>query len=492
MANEFTATDLDFLELQLLREIIVSDYYEFFVYFWDTITSEDLVANWHIKDICAELQTVGEWVIKRQPKEYDLIINVPPGSSKSSMCTILFPVWLWANDPTIQVITTSFSGSLSAKHSMDSRETIRSDKFQALFGNDFFVRKSEDAKSFYRNNLGGYRLATSTGSMVTGNHGHIIIIDDPIDPRGVKSEAVMNSVNEYVNKTLNSRKIDKRNTPTVMVMQRLHEGDPTGDWLEKMKTGSKKVRHVCLPATTDYDVSPEEYKSKYVNGLLDPVRMDPQVLAEEKTSLGSMDYAGQYGQNPAAVEGNRVKYEWFNYCNVQDIPEGIIWDLWIDGAYTKDENNDPTGLVVMGYHRGYNRLYIRHAHCAHLEMPDVLKLVPEYALNHGMDSRSRIRIEPKATGQTLRQLINADSSYMFSAVDIISHLVSEGKEARLSMASPRIEAGSVWLVKGNWNTDLTYQLCVFPKAKHDEFVDLVGYGCDFYFMKSGKKGVRAK
>lgn len=491
MANNIlTGIEADFWESQLQAEILQEDYYEFFKFFWDEVSSESLVDNWHIETVCRELQTIGEWVINREPKQYDLIINIPPGSSKSTMCTILFHPWLWANDPSIQIVTTSFSSPLSTKHSVESREVIRGDKFQSLFGDKFRIRNSEDSKTFYRNSAGGFRMATSTGAMVTGNHGHIILIDDPIDPKGARSEAIMTGVNDYVNKTLNSRKVDKRNTPTIMVMQRLHENDPSGDWLEKSKTGKKPIRHICIPATMEFDIYPNELAGNYVNGLMDPIRIPQSVLDEEHTNLGSVDFAGQYGQNPMAVGGNKVKYSWFNYCDLHELPQGIIWDLWIDGAYTKNTANDPTGLAVMGYHKPTNRLFIRHAHDDHLEMPDLLKMLVTYIDTHELDGRSRLRIEPKATGKTLKQLVNSDARFFISALEIKSHLVSEGKEARLQVASPKIEAGQVWLVRGNWNESFTHQLCGFPNAKRDEFVDLIGYACDHYFMKPKGTGVR--
>jgi predicted phage terminase large subunit-like protein len=65
-------------------------------------------------------------------------------------------------------------------------------------------------------------------------------------------------------------------------------------------------------------------------------------------------------------------------------------------------------------------------------------------------------------------------------------LVQEGKEARIQSAAPKIEAGRVYLVRGAWNDVFVSQLTGFPKAAHDEAVDLIGYATEKYFRKKRK------
>ena len=91
-----------------------SDFYLFFAMFWEKISSDDLVESKHIKFICDELQKLGEDVIARRKPPYDwLLINVPPGSSKSSIISIMFPTWLLTKDPSIFCINASYSSDLA-------------------------------------------------------------------------------------------------------------------------------------------------------------------------------------------------------------------------------------------------------------------------------------------------------------------------------------------------------------------------------------------
>jgi len=76
----------------LTRQIVKRSYYQFFLEFWDTVVQDPFEYNWHIEYICNELQAVGERIIAREVKEYDIAINVCRGESKSAICPLLFSV----------------------------------------------------------------------------------------------------------------------------------------------------------------------------------------------------------------------------------------------------------------------------------------------------------------------------------------------------------------------------------------------------------------
>ena len=489
--SNFTAFSGSDLVAKLIeKEICKKSYYEFLKRFWSTIITEELVDNWHIQYLCDELQEVGERIIDRQEKQYDLIINIPPGESKSTICTIMFPVWLWINDPSMRVISGSYSSSLSIEHATKSRDIIRSDRFQLLFGDLFQMKSDSDNKSHYQNDSNGERKAVSTGGAVTGSHAHLILIDDPINPKQSASATLRKTANDWIDKTLSTRKVDAKVTPTILIMQRLAEDDPTGVKLKQLKSGGKlKVKHICLPADDSFPITPSELKSNYQNGLLNPKRKDKEVLEEFNIKLGSRDFAAQMGQQPRPMEGNKVKSKWFGYCHIKEVPQNVIRDLWVDGAYTKKTANDPTGLMITAFDNQTLNLYIFHARASHLEMPEFLNMIPEYCNLHGINGKSRGYFEPKASGKSMKQMLRANTN--LNAVEIQNHLVSEGKEARIQTAAPKVEAGKVILVQGSWNEEFVNQLCTFPNASHDEFVDLLGYACYQYFDGDDKGRIRA-
>jgi len=379
-------TKLDINKVQAER--CRRDFFYFVKTFWPVIIPEEPIYNWHIPYLCTELQVVVERVKNRQPKLYDLIINIPPGTSKSTIVTIMLPVWAWVIDATIRTITSSYSASLSTDHAIKSRDIVRSDKFKALFP-EIQLKDDQDNKTHYKNTNGGERYSTSVTGTVTGMHAHLIISDDPLNPKGATSEAERKTANDFMDVTLSTRKIDKAVTPTILVMQRLHEQDPTGNWLEKK---NKKIKHICLPGELSADVKPEYLKERYTDGVLDSVRLNKEILMELATNLGSYGYAGQIMQRPSPLGGGIWKQ---TIIPIEDrqFPEhleylGTDWDL----AYTKEEQNSASAFITAGMFE--NKMYIDDLGYEWLEFPKLInfmktKIKPHY-------------IEGKASGKSAK------------------------------------------------------------------------------------------
>lgn len=447
-----------------------SNYFYFFTLFWPLVSEEKLIISKHIKYICDELTELGKYIIEREKPPFDwYIINIPPGSSKSTMVSILWPCWLHTNDPSLFIIGSSYSSDISNGFVRRSKKVLDSEIYKALFGG---IEFSKQLEGFYETkNNGGY-YATSTDGTITGVHGNVFINDDPLSVKQSYSKAERDRGNRFVSTISPDRVRDKEITPQVVVMQRLHDEDPTGHIISK----GLNTKHICLPAEFGQNTT-KGLEFLYTDGLLDPIRINKNILQKRKQELGAFGYAGQYDQNPHPEGGGKIKREWFNFIHEKEVPGSLTFDLWVDGAYTKQTENDPTGLMLCAFTD--NKLYITRFHSAHLEMPELLKLIPNFVTS--FNEKSRVFIEPKATGKTLKQLLVKDTH--INAVEIESHLVSEGKEARIQTAAPKCEAGRVYIVSGKWNDDFIHQLEGFPTAKHDEAVDLIGYAVDYYFDK---------
>lgn len=454
-------------------------FFYFIKQFWGTIIKESPVYNWHIEYLCSELETVAMQLINRQPKLYDLIINIPPGTTKSTITTIMLPAWIWTNDATIRIITNSYSNDLAIEHAVKSRDIIFSDKYKRLFP-EVEIRRDKSAKGSFENTQTGARYATSTGGTITGIHAHIIINDDPLNPSQSASDAERNTANEHT-KTLSSRKVDKENTPIITIMQRLHEMDVTGYLLSKK---GENIKHICLPAEVCEAVKPYDLKTRYMNGLLDPVRLNRAILSEAKVDLGSRMYAGQYDQAPVIPGGNIIKQAWFQYVTKDDysrmnVKSPVIF--FVDTAYTENENNDPTGIIATQYHD--NKLFITHGKKVYMEFPDLVKFLPQYCIENGYSNSSTIRIEPKANGLSVIQQLKEITNLNIIPTDT----PKDSKETRLNSISPKIESERVFLVAGAWNGELVGEICGFPGKPHDEYVDLLCYAVDYHLKKSTKQ-----
>lgn len=285
-------------------------YFQFVKSFWHEVVEEEPEWNWHIPYLCEQIQTVLERVILNQPKAYDLIINVSPGESKSTITSVMITPWLWTRMPHARTINGSYQFDLSLEMSRKARDIIQSEKYKETFPH-VQIRKDQNTKGNFVTTAKGQRISTSTGAGITGKHAHVIVVDDPLDPNQAASELELKEANNWMTNVLLSRKVNKRVTPLILVMQRLHQDDPTGNRLQSAinSEGKDRVKHICLPATDDYKIRPSYLKKYYKDGLMNPIRCPQEVLDEVKSVSGERLLACQYGQDPKPVDGGMFKLD---------------------------------------------------------------------------------------------------------------------------------------------------------------------------------------
>ena len=101
---------------------------------------------------------------------------------------------------------------------------------------------------------------------------------------------------------------DKVADAIVVAMQRLHMDDLVGHLLEQ-----GGWTHLNLPAIAETEhriqLGPDRYHLRRPGELLHPQREPQEVLDEFKRSMGSLDFAAQYQQEPVAEGGQPDQME---------------------------------------------------------------------------------------------------------------------------------------------------------------------------------------
>ena len=454
------------------RELSIRSYYAFFKLAWKIIEpNTPLQLNWHLEFIADLLQKEVERIARREKKTKDFIINVPPGTSKSSLITILLPAWIWINYPYMRIISGSYAGELSTSHAQMSRDVIESDWYQDLFGDRFIMKRDLNRAKEYQNNKTGIRIATSVGGSITGKHADIVIIDDPLNPKEATSEKKIARANHWMDKTLPTRLRDPEISLRIVVMQRLHENDLTGHCLATDREG---YEHICLPGEKTEDVRPIRLRVKYKDGLLNPSRQPRSVLTRLKVQLGSDGYSGQILQNPIPAGGNMIKKKWFGRFSLGKLmaeaaekKEDLVWNFKLDGAYTKDEQNDPSAMI--SYCMWKNNMYIREVKSVWKELPELIRFIKEFTVRNDYSPQSMIGIEPKASGMSAAQSLKRETNLNV----ILDKAPKIDKIARVNSCLPFMEAGRCFLLEDcDWSDHYLNQLAAFPNAKHDDEVDV--------------------
>jgi hypothetical protein len=275
---------------RLYRALLRNDFRAFLEKTFRTLSPGDkYVWNWHIDAIAWRLERVRRGEIKR------LIINMPPRSLKSITASVAWPAFILGLDPSQRIICVSYSGELARKFSNDFRALIDTPWYRSLFPWTR-VGRFKDAET--EMTARGFRLATSVGGTLTGRGGDIIIIDDPLKPDDVSSDAKRSAPNQWFANTLLSRLDDKRTGAIVVVMQRVHMYDLTGFLLDQ--SNEWEVLNLPAIAYADQEISTWGglVHHRSVGELLSPEREPLKVLDALKSDIGSAAFAAQYQQLP--------------------------------------------------------------------------------------------------------------------------------------------------------------------------------------------------
>lgn len=414
----------DELDHILLQNELEQDHLFFSRYFFKARQNIKFIVNWHHQLIADSVQKVMDGEIK------NLIINVPPGSSKTEMVVINFIARGLAINPWCRFLHLSYSDDLALLNSQTARDMITGDEYQALWP----LKISDDTKSKKRwnvdidgKNAGGV-YATSLAGQITGfRAGHMttgfmgcILIDDPLKPEDAFSKSKIAAANRKLLTTVKSRKANP-DTPIVLIMQRIAENDPTGFILSGNLPG--EWTHISIPAVMTNDnvqkLDPK-YQSLIERDGTDRFSYWPykerieELLIMEKgdgqdkdgAKIGRQVFASQYQQNPIAIGGNIIKSSDFVMYKE---PAKIRWrKIFADTAQKTKERNDYSVFQEWGYAED-GKAYLLDLIRGKWEAPDLQKRAVAFwakAKSRDLTKFGQLRklmVEDKSSGTGLIQ-----------------------------------------------------------------------------------------
>jgi predicted phage terminase large subunit-like protein len=458
---------------RFVREMCRESYYQFFLEFWPIIAAEKLNPAWYIKLLCDELQDISERVFRNEPKEGDMVWNCPPGTSKSSVVSILWQPWIWTRMPSARFISGCYAEKLALDHSRKSRDVVMSEKYKKLFP-EVKLREDQNTKGYFATTDGGIRYAVGVGGSVLGMHAHFIAIDDPLDPQEALSDLEIATANTWMDETLSRRKVNLMLTPTVLIMQRLHQDDPSGHKLAK----GGRVKHFCLPCDTSWEIKPERLRQYYQddpaggpNLLLDPDRLSQSALDDALEDLTEVPFAGQYGQSPIPRGGamflvdrltqmytapTRWKRGPFRYWDkAGKKKKRSAWTVGVKGALDFQDRVWVLDVIRGQWDSGFREQKI--VDTARLDGRECIQVVEQEPSSGGEES---------AEGTAKRVTL--------AGYRCIIDVPRGDKETRADPFSTQVNIGNVILLNGHWNAEYIKELRFFPRSKYKDQVDASG------------------
>jgi len=427
-----------------------------------------LVWNWHLDAICSHLQAVSEGKLQK------LIINVPPGSSKSSIVAVLWPCWEWICDPHGRWLFASHKDKLSERDSMRRRMILSSEWYQARWPLKF--ADDEKQKRSFNNEKSGYMISLSVGGDVTGFRGSRLVLDDPNSTTDMESDAERESSLMWFDLQWSTR----GNPPcgAVIIQQRTHQSDFSG---HALKQGG--WCHLKIPMEYDGEKTANAFGWSdprcELGVLLDEKRFPRKDVEALKVVLGTYGTAGQLQQEPVPRTGAIFKKEWMRRYSRQDAKTLVIRDkpillehvlrfMTVDPAASQREEADFTAIGVWGVHG--QDLILLDLLRARLEGPDQVKAMQR--LTEQWHARV-IYVEPVAYQLTLLQHARLEG---LPVLAIPRENVDRDKVSRAMAVTPLMEAGRFWLPDyAPWLAVYEEELYTFPKGDHDDCVDVTSY-----------------
>jgi predicted phage terminase large subunit-like protein len=453
--------------------------------------------NWHVGAIAEVLEEVSAARLR------EVALHMPPGTMKSLIVSVLWPVWDWLDRPNDRFFSISYLPELALDHTRRSRDLILSDWFQERWGDRFQIPVGS-AMGEYENDRFGWRSSASIGGGITGWHCDKMVIDDPINPKEL-TPAGLKAADHWWRTTRPTRYRDLATACTVLVMQRLHEADPGATAREQ------GFQVITIPMEYEPRVAWARDPRKEPGELLwdkdedgSPGRFPAAEVAKLKKSLGALNAAAQLQQSPTPAGGLVFKSLWFRTWvklgtpppvallegELADVPawmtlpprfDRIIqsWDCTFKDIKTAD--------WVVGQVWG-------------VKGPDFFLLDQfrgqENVLGTAQAILDMTRKWPRATAVLVEAKANGDAVMTILKKKVRGMIAIEpegGKEARAQAVATFFESGNVYHPDAcaagfEWVTHHRKELTTFPMDTHDDTVDACSQALTWLHTNRGSLG----
>lgn len=472
--------DLSFPERVIIRSKSTKSFLNFTRIWFELIQGDRLLVNWHHRLMASKIDDLlaGRLVPR------NLIINIPPGGTKTEFFSIHFPAYVNAlvqekRLKRFRNLNISFADTLVKRNSRRTRDIIASREYQEFWPCSFGVNQAEEWEiKDERGRSIGQTVSRSSNGQITGGRGGyygpefsgMVMLDDYNKPVDMLSESRRKSANTLLVNTIRSRRGDKSKehpTPFVSIQQRLHTDDATGFML----SGGMGVpfHHVAIPAMID---------EKYIQSLDEPWRSLCWETVKDTDSVvvGGVRYwsywpqmedvndllqlwekdrytfLSQYQQNPMALTGGIIDTNWFRTYTT--LPKLTHRAVYVDTNSGKVEDwLDYTVFTLAGMGVDGN-LYIIDVVRGRWDPEDLLKKAEEVWEKWRLSGSMRVMplrhmaIEEKQAGQGLITTLKKRSQtpgQLAIPVREIPRGTGQNKLVRCLNVIPQIKTGKVFV-----------------------------------------------
>ena len=442
----------------------------------------DFLMGQHIKVLASRLQGVVDGMHDPQAENTckRLMVFLPPRSTKSVICSMLFPSWYMGHFPVHEVLSVSHSDQLASDFGRSVRDLVNDDEYQHIFKGTT-LRSDVKAAGKWKTNKGGSYYAAGIKSQVAGRGANVALLDDVMSEEDSYSEAGRRYAKEWYPAGLRTRVMP--NGAIIIINTRYHYDDLCG-WLLKQQEENEMTNEwevLSIPAWLDDDAA--ELLGLPVGSSYFPEWKPTEILKideqEIKAANGSRYWNALYMQDPQPDEGGIIKKRWFQKWEDDDPPPCQFILQTMDTAFSSKKTADFSVIQTwgifgmmevdsMGIEQFVGHMVLLSNLAERYEYPELRRAAQEM---YEVFKPDVCIIEKKASGQSLIQDLRR------AGLPILEYLPDRDKVSRVHAATPLMEAGRVWLPADSNGTYREYaqslfdEAITFPNAAHDDQVD---------------------
>jgi predicted phage terminase large subunit-like protein len=447
---------------QAIAEICKKDFLSYLLVVFFLINGTKFLLQDFHRIIIRKLQNI----VEGKNKKRNLALCLPVGSGKSLIIEY-FITWCFARTINCTFCYTSNSDKLINRLSKECKDIIEHAYWQMLFNHplkkddrqriNFSFKGAKNRTGLTAGTTGGAITGLDAGNPNVEGFSGALIIDDPMDAGNARYENARNEVVTFYDEKLATRRRTP-NTPTILVMQRLHLDDLVG-WIEQ---NEPEQWDICKIKALNED-GQSFWEERYPAAELKQIQV-----------VNSFKFQAQYQQEPIASGGSVIKSEWFNYYSINTPYTYSKIVIAADTAIQVKEHSDFSCFIVGGVTLN-NHLHILQIAHDKWEYPDLktaaLSVYNNWQFDKRTTSASALFIEDKASGQQLIQ------DFKRIGLPVRPIEVTKDKLTRVEEVLDYIAAGLVHLPENRayGNNNILLSECeAFSRDmshKHDDVVD---------------------
>lgn len=509
--------------MRAMKDDAEQDFLAFVRMMWPVLEPErPLVEGWLLDLLCEVLMAITDGDMTR------VCINVPPGSTKSTLLNVLWPAWEWGpcNRPALRYISISYSTDVPVRDNLRFTRILKHPVYQSCWGDR--VKIIRDGAEWVGNDRTGFKMVTSTSGGTTGFRGDRLLLDDLNNPISVESDIVRATTNKFIREVMPDRVNSLEQSAIINLQQRTHQQDATGTLIEH----GQGYQFVCVPMEFDplricrvtlregdtwvdprsLDSEGRQLRGLYINSRGNPdvrpgspmalvagescwpERFSEEAVANLKLEKGAYAWDSQYQQIPGIRGGAVIQRDWWKTWDSDDYPPLGTVVVSVDTAVEERETSDWNAVTAWGAFEGSGGeplFLLLAAWRIRTDLANLVRLIAEtcrerkadYLLiehkTRGRDvSNEILRLYGSSSWDTI--LVKPDGDKI-SRLKAVSHLFSgdvrrtpdgfdaEGKQRYRSV----YHGGVVYAPTKDWAEAVIEEVAAFPYGANDDWCDTV-------------------